>query len=173
MSYLHTYLHVCIHIVYMNSFCDIFWLVCICSCRYKSIWRPQKGFGTLVAEVKLSVVVSHVGSCKLTNMGAGNWTVVLFKDNRNTSRLNHLFSAFESCVKGWCYGEPTRDDHSTTFLSQLKVLIPAGWDYTQGFGSPWNPQHLDQGDFKGEKCILLSSSAAEGEVCTSKQLNRS
>lgn len=44
-----------------------------------------------------------------------------------------------------CRGKPTIDDHSV--YGQLKVLIPAGWDYTQAFGTQVYPDCLEQGAF--------------------------
>lgn len=34
-----------------------------------------------------------------------------------------------------CFEEPTKDDRSDRVYSQLKVFIPAGYDYIQVFGT--------------------------------------
>lgn len=55
-----------------------------------------------------------------------------------------------------CYKEHTRDGHSDTVCSQLKIFIPANWDYK------CSPKHLDQRAFKSQNLILVSCSGAEG-----------
>lgn len=66
-----------------------------------------------------------------------------------------------------CHMTFTREDHSDTMYSQLKVFIPADWDHTQVFMDQGmvreHPEHVFFFFFQGKNFTLASCSELQGE----------
>lgn len=62
-----------------------------------------------------------------------------------------------------CYRKPTRDDHTDTVYSQLKVFTPAGWYCPKVFGDPSVALSIYTKElFKSKNHLLVSLSVPAG-----------
>lgn len=68
----------------------------------------------------------------------------------------------------FCYGEPTRDDHSDTVCRQLRVFVPASWTTLRHSGPNCSTECQSTGFLKTKNHILASQSAVASRTLGKK-----
>lgn len=140
----------------------------------------EKALTWVLTKCPIPLSVEHLGVCFSLPLDGCSYLAVLsglqgtFGSIPGTLEplICRLFMAGILFCRFW---KPIRDGHSDIVHSQLKVFIPASWDYTQVFGDLGVAISVQiMGVFKGKKTSPgISISNCNGELLRSKQFNKS